>query len=236
MSFPFFYSEEISTGSGTVELREETAKHVVQVLRMKTGDKIGLTNGKGYLFTTEITEAAKRSVTVRILDTVFHEPAAVKITVAISPVKNAARFEWFLEKAAEVGITRIVPLLCKRTEKLHFRADRMQNILVSAMLQSKQTWLPLLQEPVKFSEFIGQVSNRQKLIAHCEEDTKSQLAALAASPDTLILIGPEGDFTREEIGLAAAHDFKPVALGNTRLRTETAGIVAATLLANAAFH
>ncbi|MFN5134460.1 MAG: RsmE family RNA methyltransferase, partial [Chitinophagaceae bacterium] len=147
----------------------------------------------------------------------------------------ASRFEWFLEKATELGITEIVPLLCERTERQHFRYERMKGILLSAMLQSKQLWLPALSEPVKFEEYIQQTSSSNKitkLIAHCEDAQKQQLSSLpiAEFSDSVILIGPEGDFTPTEIKIALQHQYLPVALGETRLRTETAGVAAAVLL------
>lgn len=233
MALPFFYSENIDTRQNTVLLNEETSKHIVQVLRMQNGEQLLLTDGKGNLFTTEITDNNKRSCAVKILTTLYKSQPDRKICIAISLVKNTSRFEWFLEKATEIGVTEIVPLLCARTEKQHFRYDRMKTIVISAMLQSQQVWLPILHEPTKFEKVIEQSNNDQKLIAHCIEDDKQQLSHLqiAKSPNLQITIGPEGDFTNEEIALAITNNFIPVSLGNTRLRTETAGIVAATLLA-----
>jgi len=230
MALPFFYNEEISPGVKQYLLNEETSKHIVQVLRMKTGEKLNITNGKGYLFTTVIAEGFKNKVLVNILDTNFSEPAVKKISIAISLVKNAARFEWFIEKVTELGIAAITPLICKRTEKQKFREDRLKNIMISAMLQSQQTWLPVLQELQKFEEFISKQNGPENFIAHCEdEQNKQPLFSFHPFKNPLILIGPEGDFTHDEIMLALNHNFKGVALGNTRLRTETAGIVAVTL-------
>ena len=162
---------------------------------------------------------------------IVETPKPAPNTIAISLVKNAHRFEWFLEKATEIGISRIIPLLCTRTEKQHFRYDRMKGILVSAMLQSQQAWLPLLDEPVRFNEFLRRDISGQKFIAHCEEDARNPLALqLQKGQGKLVCIGPEGDFTIDEIYTATSNGFLPVSLGNTRLRTETAGIVAATLL------
>jgi 16S rRNA (uracil1498-N3)-methyltransferase len=150
-------------------------------------------------------------------------------------LKNASRYEWFLEKATEIGVTGIIPLLSDRTEKQHFRQDRMQNILVSALLQSQQTWLPVLYPPTRVEEVIRQAKQEQRLIAHClEEGERRSLAKLVHSTDAmteqLILIGPEGDFTKPEIAGALEHGFLPVTLGETRLRTETAGVAAAALM------
>ncbi len=233
MALPFFYSNEIKTDTSHFILNEETSKHVVQVLRMQNGEQLQLTDGKGILFTAEITDNNRKRCTVRLLQTTDQRRQTTEITIAISLVKNATRFEWFLEKAAEIGVTEIIPLLCGRSEKQHFRYDRMQGILISAMLQSQQTWLPSLSEPKKFTEAIAKATQQQKFIAHCEdENNKVQLTTqlLDTSASKLILIGPEGDFTKEEIQQALKNNFIPVALGNTRLRTETAGVVAAALL------
>ena len=153
------------------------------------------------------------------------------ITIAISLVKNASRFEWFLEKATEIGVTTIIPLLCQRTEKQHFRTERMNGIVISAMLQSKQVWLPELKNPTPFKETVTQSDEKSKFIAHCETDKeKLQLTTIKKEESSIILIGPEGDFSPEEISLAKINHFIPVALGETRLRTETAGMVATTIL------
>ncbi|MEP7166002.1 MAG: 16S rRNA (uracil(1498)-N(3))-methyltransferase [Ferruginibacter sp.] len=233
MALPFFYSEEIKPGSAQLVLSEETSKHIVQVLRMQNGEQINLTDGNGNLFNAEIIDDHKKKCTVKILSTVYQQPSEKKITIAISLIKNASRFEWFLEKATEIGVNEIIPLICGRTEKQHFRFERMKGILISAMLQSQQTWLPALREPVKLAKFITSEFKGQKFIAHCEDESnKEQLTKklINNSTDKLILIGPEGDFTKEETGGALQNSFIPVSLGGTRLRTETAGVVAATLL------
>jgi len=234
MALPFFYIEH-ADASGIVQLNEETSKHVVQVLRMKNDEQLRLTDGKGNLFTCTIIDDHRKKCVVKIIDTHHTPEPAKKITIAISLLKNNTRLEWFLEKATEIGISAIIPLICSRTEKQHFRADRMKGILVSAMLQSQQSWLPELPEPLKFNTFIESASQSQKFIAHCEDESNkmeliSQMDENAAS--RLMLIGPEGDFTKEEIDGALKLGFIPVSLGNTRLRTETAGMVAATLLIN----
>lgn len=234
MALPFFYIESFDASQQLITLNDETSKHVVQVLRMQAGEQLNLTDGKGNLLTAQISDAHKKHCVVKIQATSFTPQASRKITIAVSLVKNASRFEWFLEKATEIGITEIIPLLCDRTERQHFRYDRMKGILVSAMLQSQQTWMPVLHEPMKFENLkMMQFENAVKLIAHCEETEKKSLTNILSEVEgsnCIILIGPEGDFTPAEIELAIANHYKPVMLGETRLRTETAAVVAATLL------
>lgn len=234
MALPYFYVTDLS--SSTLTLEEDTSKHIIQVLRMQINEQLLLTDGKGKKATAVIIDDNRKRCTVKLTD-VIHEPEkATGVTIGISLVKNASRFEWFLEKATEIGVTEIIPLLCDRTEKEKFRHDRLQSILVSAMLQSQQCWLPVLHEPINFGEVVKQTTTANKFIAHCLPNEKQQLASTLAhhSPLTtqaaIILIGPEGDFTEKEIATALQLGFQPVALGNTRLRTETAGMVAATLL------
>ncbi|MGN6436462.1 MAG: RsmE family RNA methyltransferase [Agriterribacter sp.] len=232
MSLPFFYSEETAGPGAAITLDETTSKHIIQVLRMKEGDRLYLTNGKGKKLLASVREQTKRMCTVSILEESNIPPPAQQLTVAVSLLKNASRFEWFLEKATETGITNIVPLLCERTERTHFRADRMKNILVSAMLQSQQCWLPVMPEPIPFKQWISAAAGSIQLIAHCLESEKEPLAKVAQLQGSkCICIGPEGDFTAEEVQLALQHGFRAVSLGNTRLRTETAAIAAAVLLA-----
>ena len=245
MNLPFFYEKNVD--ASTCILSEETSKHCVQVLRMKEGEQLQLTNGKGSLFTATIVDANKKHCSVKIEDTSFklqdasdvilssrnRQPARSNVSIAISLLKNPSRFEWFSEKATEIGVKEIIPLICDRTEKENFRFDRMNNILISAMLQSKQTWLPQLHQPKKFKDFINEGFDGIKLIAHCIEEEKKSIADLNFSNQSkLILIGPQGDFSNSEVQAAIQKNFIPVTLGSTRLRSETAGIVASALLCN----
>ncbi len=231
MTLPFFYIEKITSATNQLVLNEENSRHVVQVLRMQNGEQLQLTDGLGNITTAEVTDNHKKKCTVKIISNSFQPKKEANHTIAISLVKNAHRFEWFLEKATEIGITEIIPLICSRTEKQHFRLDRMQGILISAMLQSQQCWLPVMHEPIKFRAFADGTYSQQKLIAHCEEDAKQLMTSLKSNDSgTLICIGPEGDFTVDEIYQATENGFIPVTLGSTRLRTETAGVVAAALL------
>ncbi len=229
---PLFYSIEPANSNDFMILEEDASKHVVQVLRMKKGDRLQLTDGIGNLYTGEIIHDHKKKVEVRIQEKMYNEPGSKKITIAISILKNAARFEWFLEKATEIGISAIRPLICERTERQHFRADRLQNILISAMLQSHQCWLPALHDPASFTQIVNESSHSQKFIAHCVEQKKTQLADVLddSLPERIMLIGPEGDFSTNEIALAIQKGFTPVSLGENRLRSETAGVVASAML------
>ncbi|WEK37567.1 MAG: RsmE family RNA methyltransferase [Candidatus Pseudobacter hemicellulosilyticus] len=233
MSLPIFYLDTPAGKGAFLTLPEEASRHIVQVLRMKTGERIRLADGRGQLLVAAITDDHKKKCTVQVLEAASVTPPARRISIGISLLKNNSRLEWFLEKATEIGVTEIIPLLCERTERQHFRHDRMNSILISAMLQSQQAWLPVLHEPVAFPQLfrledIGKIP--QRLIAHCEPAEKQSLTAIPGSDTRLLLIGPEGDFTPEEIALALEHGFVPVSLGETRLRTETAGVVAAALL------
>ena len=232
MQFPFFYENYPEESYPTV-LSEESSRHIVQVLRMKEGQKIQITNGKGSLLIAEITLAHKKKAEVKMERNEFFPEKFPRSTVAVSLVKNNSRFEWFLEKATEIGIGEIIPLLCKRTEKNHFREDRLKTILVSALIQSRQVWLPELSVPIKYDAYIKNTSQySKKFIAHCLNDQKKSLKEFTSDKifSKVILIGPEGDFTPEEIKDALTNNFIPVTLGDNRLRTETAAIVAAVLL------
>lgn len=242
MTLPFFYIADYDVNQKEITLDEDTSRHVIQVLRMKEGEKLNLTDGKGNLFTAEIFDEHKKHCHVQIIDSRLSKRGlgdppnnSRRITVAISLLKNSSRFEWFLEKATEIGINEIVPLICERTEKQKFREDRMKNILVSAMLQSQQCWLPVLHKAIDYELIFRQeeiIHASQKFIAHCIQDQKRNLADLVneSLPSQIILVGPEGDFTAKEVQLAIHNHFDAVSLGDTRLRAETAGVVAATIL------
>ncbi len=236
MSLPFFYTAEEHLPIGnTIVLDEDTSKHIVQSLRMQNGEKLNLSNGNGIIATCIIADNHRKKCRVEVLEVQIQNPPLHKNIIAISPIKNASRFEWFLEKATEIGVMEIVPLICMRTEKQSLKPDRVKNILVSAMLQSRQCRLPVFHDPVKFENFIGtyyKENNWQKFIAHCSiTDSKQLLTTIKIKTSSVILIGPEGDFTAEEIQLALLHNFTAVSLGQNRLRTETAALVASVLIA-----
>lgn len=233
MALPFFYIQSYLPGQTSLVLDEINSRHAIQVLRMSLGQSLHLTDGKGHLLTAIISNPHKKGCEVTIHQQEFLPAPPKKVTLAISLLKNSSRFEWFLEKATEIGVTEILPLICARTEKQKFKTERLQSILVSAMLQSQQTWLPQMSEPVKFADFIPSEKWRaipQKLVAHCENQEKHPLQNFVGAAQTIILIGPEGDFNADEIEQALQVGYQPVSLGITRLRTETAGVVAASLL------
>ena len=230
MSVPYFYEPLIATGMTQFTLSETSSKHCVQVLRMDVGEQIDITNGKGGLFHATIQVAHKKNAVVSITTSTQTDPPKQKLQLGISLLKNAVRLEWLIEKATEIGVTSITPLVCERTIHERFKTERMQQIIQSAMIQSQQNWLPVLSEPMPFQQFIAKHSAAQKLIAHCEPLDKISIQSIEPSDDLLLLIGPEGDFAPSEIETAIANDFTPIDLGPTRLRTETAGIFALSCL------
>ncbi len=227
MSIPYFY--EPFSDFSHIALSENSVHHALNVLRMKPGSELNVTNGRGDSARCRIIGTSKKECHIEVLDShsSSNKQQASKLHIAISFTKNPARIEWFLEKATEIGIQMITPLITKRSEKIHFKKERFEKIMISAMLQSQQTFLPVLNEATLLEEVI-KGPELLKCIAHCEEDKdRIQLKdCIEAQKDTLILIGPEGDFTPEEIHLCLQHQCKPVSLGRNRLRTETAGLFA----------
>lgn len=208
-------------------LSQEEARHVVQVLRKREGDLLNFTDGKGGMYEGQISEIGKKKCVLHIKRQELEVGKRdFRLHIAIAPTKNINRYEWFLEKATEIGIEEITPIFCAHSERTKVRIDRLEKVLMSAMKQSLQAYLPKLNEPIKLAQFLKNQYDAQKFIAHCEEDfDKNQLVGkLEKGRDVLLLIGPEGDFSVKEIEMAKAVGFAPVALGNTRLRTETAGL------------
>ena len=230
MSIPYFYEPSILSGQTSFTLSEISSKHCVQVLRMQENQRVDITNGLGYLFEATILTAHKKNTLVQIQSEKFIAAPSQKITLGIGLLKNLTRLEWLLEKATEMGVYEIMPLLCEHTLFEKFKLERFQNILQSAMIQSQQVWLPLLATPLKFKEAIQNQKQVQKLIAHCEAADKLDIKKIEAASDCLLLIGPEGDFSQAEIELASAHHFQAIHLGPTRLRTETAALFALSVL------
>ena len=230
MSVPYFYEPLITIGVNQFTLSPETSKHCVQVLRMQEGARMDITNGLGEIFNATIQTAHKNNSLVTIHGHQTITPSSQKITLGISLLKNAVRLEWLFEKATEMGIHQIVPIICDRTIHERFKMDRMQNILQSAMIQSQQAWLPLLSAPISFDTFIKTHKASVNLIAHCEASDKKNVKDIIAPNEVNLLIGPEGDFSSTEIATAAKNHYIAIHLGPTRLRTETAGIFALSVL------
>jgi 16S rRNA (uracil1498-N3)-methyltransferase len=233
MQLPFFFEEHLPD-SGEFFLSEESSRHIVQVLRMGEKAPVLITDGKGTKLTVTIVQADRKKTRIRTTQRSFLAKAAPEIAIAMPLLKNKSRFEWFLEKAAEIGVSQIVPMVSERTEKQHFRMDRAIHILISAMLQSEQAWLPEIREPVSFEQIVSSQGSANKFIAHCLPGSRKQsLVEVPLLPGNhLILIGPEGDFTQKEIDWALGNHFIAVTLGDNRLRTETAAMVAAVLILN----
>ena len=221
-----FYTPDINSDEYT--LSKEESRHCIQVLRKKIGDLIYLVDGKGGIYKATLIGDNPKSCQLKI-DQVERNygKSAIHIHIAIAPTKMNERFEWFLEKSTEIGINEITPILCEHSERKVLKLERMNKILVAAMKQSKQAYLPKLNAAVSFDSFVSNNTVEERYIAHCiENDDKKQLKeVIKKGADTLVLIGPEGDFSPKEIDHALKHGFSAVSLANNRLRTETAAIV-----------
>lgn len=222
-----FYSPDIHSEALVFSFDKEESKHIVRVLRKKENDKIFITNGKGFLFECEIIVASEKKCEVKIIGSKFFRPRDYKLHLVVAPTKMNDRYEWFLEKATEIGIDEITPVICEHSERKQVNLERLEKILLSATKQSLQYYLPKLNQAVTFSEFIKNKTGKGQLfIAHCEETDKKELAdQIKPGQKVTVLIGPEGDFSEKEISLALAGGYIPVSLGSTRLRTETAAVV-----------
>jgi 16S rRNA (uracil1498-N3)-methyltransferase len=210
-------------------LDQNESKHLIKVLRMRKGSEVMLIDGKGNLFGGIIEEADPRQCGIRIVSIVEgFEKRNYRLHIAISPLKNTERFEWFIEKCVEIGIDEITPLLCRNTEKTSVREERMNNLIISAMKQSLKAYRPVFNSPVNFDDFISVTTASKKMIAHCHKDfvRKNISEVYSRNQDAIIVIGPEGDFTADEVVKASASGFENIHLGQSRLRTETAGIAA----------
>lgn len=228
----WFYTNNIEGEIAWLDDME--ARHCLQVLRKKEGDSLIFVDGQGGYYEGVIDEIGKKNCSVRIVKkTSNYQQAKVNIHIAIAPTKNIGRFEWFLEKATEIGVNKITPLYCQRSERNKIRLDRLEKILLSAMKQSLKAYLPLLEPITNFQSFLDHPSLKAEscFIAHCAEGVKSHLKDnYHPGSDVTILIGPEGDFSEKEIEMARAKAIKEISLGPSRLRTETAGIVACHII------
>ncbi|GAB2770202.1 16S rRNA (uracil(1498)-N(3))-methyltransferase [Salinimicrobium soli] len=223
-----FFHSEIREGDREVVFSRDESRHIVKVLRKMEGDKLHLTNGKGWLFETEIIAADVNKCTARIIHAEKEPAPPYRVHLAVAPTKMNDRYEWFLEKATEIGIQEITPVICDNSERKIVKINRFERVIQSALKQSLHTHFPILNEPVALNDFLKAEFEGQKFIAHCEEDQPRMLLSKSVhiNSDVTILIGPEGDFSPQEIKTALENGWKPVSLGNSRLRTETAAIVA----------
>ena len=225
-----FYSHQIT--DNTIVLDETDSKHCIKTLRKSVGDNVNVVDGKGTHFLAEIIKDDANKCTLKIIN---KNPNFDKrkhyIHIAIAPTKSHDRLEWFVEKAVEIGVDEISFIQTKRTERKKIRINRIKRIAITAMKQTIKATLPKINELTDFRKFVENKSNANLFIAHLEDEKRQQIITIPTNEgNSIVLIGPEGDFTTEEISLTVHHGIKPVNLGNSRLRTETAGVVACHLL------
>ncbi len=224
-----FYHQELDPGQRPpyiTRLGEDESKHAVKAMRLKPGDKIQLTDGRGYYYEGTILDAGRGGCGVEIVQIrQGYDFDAPRLQLAVSPLKNPDRLEWLVEKAVETGLYRLSLILCERTEKPHVNTERLKRIAAAALKQSLGCWLPLIDEPIRLPAFLEEHDGRQGYIAWCEGELPTLWKTYQPGTDCVILTGPEGDFTQAEAGLAISNGLTAVSLGRQRLRTETAGLV-----------
>lgn len=227
-----FYNPDLGPHSTHVTFDAEESRHIVRVLRKKEGETLHITNGQGDLFEVRLVSPDLRKCTAEVVSVQRTEPKNYGLHIAVAPTKNNDRYEWFLEKATEIGTTEITPLICVRSERRSIKKERLEKVVRSAMKQSLQTYLPKVNEPISFPDFVKKGHPGPLFMAHCAEENEKTALASTIKPDTniVLLIGPEGDFSPSEIALARQQGFLPVSLGPNRLRTETAAIVACSMV------
>ncbi|MCH2228894.1 MAG: 16S rRNA (uracil(1498)-N(3))-methyltransferase [Crocinitomicaceae bacterium] len=217
-----FYDPNITPSDAKHILSEDESKHVIRVLRMKLGERIGILDGNGSSYTCEIIDDSPKRCGLSVIEVTTEEKQNIEIHIAIGPTKQMERIEWFIEKSTEIGITEVTLVECKNSERLKIKTDRLEKKAVSAMKQSHRKYLPKINTLTKLSDFIK--NNPNGLIAHCYDEERSEFNTVFKRVNCPILIGPEGDFTREEIELAKKYGYKTITLGKNRLRTETAAL------------
>ncbi|HTF06155.1 MAG TPA: 16S rRNA (uracil(1498)-N(3))-methyltransferase [Bacteroidia bacterium] len=220
----FFYQPDLS--GEFIYLDEDESKHAIRVLRMTIGEQVEIVDGKGIRAVAEVTKDHPKRCELRIVSRKTEEsPRNYYLHIAVAPTKNIERIEWFVEKAVEIGIDEISFLDCEHSERTVVKMERMEKVAVAAMKQSQQSRVPVIHAMKPFAEFVAESKSDVRLIAHCEEGAKNPVQkAIAGIKSILVLIGPEGDFSNEEIKLAVERGFVPTSLGETRLRTETAAL------------
>ncbi len=221
-----FFSTEVRVGE--FSFSREESKHITRVLRKKIGNELFLTNGEGYMFSGKIFDDHPNKCLVDIFDSKrIPKKNSYHLHLAVAPTKNISRFEWFLEKATEIGIDEITPLACDHSEKMQINVGRLKKIMIAALKQSQQFWLPKLNRLQPMKDILNTDFSGQKFIAYVDKTNKTSLkSACVPNQDSLVLIGPEGDFSREEVESAISSDYRQISLGENRLRTETAALVA----------
>jgi 16S rRNA (uracil1498-N3)-methyltransferase len=224
-----FYNSTLDRSASQFTFNEEESKHIIKVLRKKEGDTLHITNGNGYLFEARIISANHKRCLAQIEKTTKKHRKMHWLHLVVAPTKMNDRFEWFLEKATEIGVNEITPIICENSERRVIKKERLEKVIQSAMKQSLQTFLPKLNDAISFQDYISKKHEGLLFIAHCEDQEKLELKRrVAPDKDITVLIGPEGDFSKKEIKAAHNHGFLPISLGRNRLRTETAAIVACT--------
>ncbi|GLB51770.1 ribosomal RNA small subunit methyltransferase E [Neptunitalea chrysea] len=222
-----FYNSDIKADTKQFFFDSNESKHIIKVLRKNEGDLLHITNGEGYLFTAKIVFANPKKCEVEIIKAEHTPKRSYYLHMVVAPTKMNDRYEWFLEKATEIGVDEITPIICDHSERKVVKEERFDKIILSAMKQSLSCYKPILNKAISFKEYIEQNHDGLCFIAHCEEGEKASLKRKAVIESKVtILIGPEGDFSPHEITLAQEKEFEPVTLGEQRLRTETAAIVA----------
>jgi 16S rRNA (uracil1498-N3)-methyltransferase len=222
-----FFLPNLNKESTNAEFSKEESKHIFKVLRKGVGDNINITNGKNLFFDAKITSISKNNCEINIESFKIRDKINYKLHIAISLLKSNDRFEWFLEKASEIGISEVTPIMCERSERKFLNENRLQKVLISAMKQSLKSHLPKLNPVVTLKDFFQKDFTDELFIAHCDESNKGLLLnSVKPKSSSIILIGPEGDFTKKEIDEAIELNFKPVSLGESRFRAETAAIIA----------
>ena len=228
-----FFNAELTKSTTSFEFDALESKHIIKVLRRKTGDQLQITNGKGDFFEAVITDEHLKKCTVSIVKVTRTIPRKYWLHMAVAPTKTNDRFEWFLEKATEIGVNEITPIICERSERKTVKTERLKKVVQAAMKQSFQSYLPKVNEPISLKEFLELPKEGLLFVAHCEEDQEKYELKRRVAPDkpVTILIGPEGDFSSKEIKQASTKGFLSISMGRNRLRTETAGIVACATVA-----
>ncbi len=220
-----FFLPDLSQSDTTVTFPKEESKHIARVLRKKAGDHLQVTNGKGLEMILQLEQLGQSKVTAKIIETSLHPLLPYQLHMAIAPTKNISRLEWFIEKATEIGVHQITPLICEHSERKVVKLDRLDKIIIAACKQAKQFYKPLLNPPIAFKDFIHE--QQEGFIAHCHEgEKKSFFTSLKPSGSITVLIGPEGDFSKAEVASALSKNYQAISLGEQRLRTETAAIIA----------